>query len=477
MGTTLGEASGEGMARRPEQAVTTGVARPWLRDGLSNAGPIAIAGLVANGGSLVVTVALARLLAARDYGALNQLIGVFFVVSTPGTAVLVAVVRRVTAWDPCRDGVLAQWVARLHRTGGVVLFGFAACVGAAGPAIAGLLGRGDPLGIDAAAVAGALWVLLCVDRGLIQSRRRYRALAGNLLVEGSLRTVLMVAFGAAGLGARGVAVGILAAEALTAAHARFLASRPTWERAPSAGDPAVEGTSSEPALVRARGLGRGDLATACVTLGAVALLQYVDVLVLVKDEPRRAGAYAAVSVATKALVFLALVLGGYLLPEAAIAWRLGRHALRQLAVTFGVLAIPAAVLVSVSLFAPRPALDTVFSGRYVSASAAFAPLAGAMVCLSAVVVLSTYLLAVGDRMIGLVVAGAAVAAVFAVSSAHGHPEHTATADLVVQAVLLVVASAELVRVHRLRLARTSPASGVSRLQAVDAAAPAGADLK
>src|SRR5579862_4913794 len=195
------------MARRPEQAVTTGVARPWLRDGLSNAGPIAIAGLVANGGSLVVTVALARLLAARDYGALNQLIGVFFVVSTPGTAVLVAVVRRVTAWDPCRDGVLAQWVARLHRTGGVVLFGFAACVGAAGPAIAGLLGRGDPLGIDAAAVAGALWVLLCVDRGLIQSRRRYLALAGNLLVEGSLRTVLMVAFGAAGLGARGVAVG------------------------------------------------------------------------------------------------------------------------------------------------------------------------------------------------------------------------------------------------------------------------------
>ena len=75
-----------------------------------------------------------------------------------------------------------------------------------------------------------------------------------------------------------------------------------------------------------------DLAVASISLSMVAVLQNVDVLVVGRDNPTQSGAYAAVSVTSKAIVFGAVVLGGYLLPEAAIRWRQGGHALRQLAV-------------------------------------------------------------------------------------------------------------------------------------------------
>ena len=83
-----------------------------------------------------------------------------------------------------------------------------------------------------------------------------------------------------------------------------------------------------------------DLAVASVCLSMVAVLQNIDVLVVGRDNPTHSGAYAAVSVTSKAIVFGAVVLGGYLLPEAAIRWRQGGHALRQLAVVLVLLAVP-----------------------------------------------------------------------------------------------------------------------------------------
>ena len=434
--------------------------RAW-RAGLLDAGPLAIAGVVANGGSVLVTLALARLLAARDYGALNQLIGVFFVVSTPGSAVLVGVVRRVTRWTGDLGGV-ARWGAAVHRRATVALLVFAAVVLAAGSSIAGLLGRGDAVGFDAIAIAGAVWVLLCVDRGLLQAHREYRTLSANLLLEGAARTAFMIGFGAAGLGVGGVAAGVLLAEVATALHARLVADR-AWRVEPDRGhaeDGArVEGATHGWRLLRLDGVVardrvvRRDVGAAVVALGAIAVLQYVDVIVMGRDAPRAAGAYAAVSVSSKALVFVSVVVAGYLLPEAAISWRDGSHALRQLAVSLAILAAPAAVLVGVAAAIPRPFLSGVFSSRYVSAAGAFLPLALAMVCLSATVMVTMYLLGVGDRPFVVVLVGAAALATAAVVAAHGAPRTTALADLGVQAALLCAGFGELFRVHRGRAVR------------------------
>lgn len=444
-------------------AGTTGPSRVSLRHGVVQAGPLAVAGVLANGGSLLVTVVLARVLTSHSYGTLNQLLGVFFVVSTPGSALLVAVVRRLASWQAA-DGNTAAWARGLHRRAAWALAACVVALAAGGSSLASLLGRHDPAGLDAIALAGAVWVALCIDRGLLQARREYRKLSVNLLTEGALRTAFMVVAGAAGLGVTGVAVGVLVAELGTAVQVRLMAVRPwrdvgAWREAGASRD--SSGWRRPWARTRWRrlqrgvaghGLGdgllsRGDVIAAVVALAAIALLQNIDVIVMGKEGPRQAGAYAAVSVSSKVLVFLALVVGGYLLPEAAHAWRDGAHALRQLSVSLLLVEVPGLILAGIAVLVPRWFLTVFFSARYVAAAQAFLPLAGAMVCLSAVVLLTMYLLAVGDRRIAALLVVAAAAATAAVALAHGSPRTTAVADLAVQGALGALAVAELVVVH------------------------------
>lgn len=436
--------------------------RASLKSGLVQAGPLAAAGIAANAGSVLVTVVLARLLATPGYGALNQLTGLFFVVSTPGSAVLVAVVRRMTSGTAVGDA--RRWAGAVRRRALLALAGFTAATLAAGPFLAPALGRHDQVGVDAIVVAGGVWVFLCVDRGILQAHRAYRTLAGNLLTEGAARTVLMVVAGAAGLGVPGVALAVLVAELVAVAQARRMADR-TWPAGltlpaspePAAGDELGRAAGDEPGNGEGWGLagrwagsGARDLAGAVVALAAIAVLQNVDVIVMGREGPKQAGAYAAISVSSKTIVFVAVVVAGYVLPEAAIRWRAGGHALRQLWVALALLATPAVALLAVAIAAPRWFLTVFFSARYVSAADAFLPLALAMTFLSALVVVTMYLLAVGDRwVIALVVLGAAAAA-WATAAAHGVPRSTALAELSVEGALVLVASAEMLRVHRRR---------------------------
>jgi O-antigen/teichoic acid export membrane protein len=147
------------------------------------------------------------------------------------------------------------------------------------------------------------------------------------------------------------------------------------------------------------------------------------------------------------------VLGGYLLPEAAIRWRQGGHALRQLSVVLLLLAIPAAILLAVAFGAPHLLLQVVFHRHYLAAASALAPLVIAMILLSVSVILTMYLLAVGRRWVaGVLVIGAAALTV-AVAQVHGAPRATALVDLVVQAVVLGVILVGFTVIHRVRLRR------------------------
>ncbi|HEX3946947.1 MAG TPA: oligosaccharide flippase family protein [Acidimicrobiales bacterium] len=431
-----------------------------FRAGLLQAGPLAVAGLAANGANVVVTVLLARLLTTRGYGTLNVLTGLFLIVSMPGSAVIVAVVRRVTGGASAH--LVQRWARRMHRRAVVGVVAFAVVVVAAGPWLTRLLNQHDVVGVDTILVAGAVWILLCLDRGLLQAHRSYRALSANLLVEGGVRTAAMLTLVAVGLGPSGAAAGVLIAEVVTAVHARMMADRvwtaegrrehvTTRRRADRRWRSAFR---PDPDLVAPPEEHRRlvvDLVTALVALAMTALLQNIDVIVLGREAPAESGSYAAVSVASKALVFGAVVLGGYLLPEAAIRWREGGHALRQLAVTLLLLGIPTVLLLTVALAAPHLLLSVVFSSRYLGAESAFLPLVLAMICLSITVILTMYLLAVGRRWItGLLVLGAIVATA-AVAQGHGVPRTTALADLAVQAGLAVATMIGFALVHHRRL--------------------------
>ena len=384
-----------------------------LRAGLLQAGPLAIAGVVANGASVVLTIALARLLDPHSYGVLNQLTGLYLILSMPGSAVVVAVVRRVTIWHEDGSGHLVRrWAGRVHRQGSILVVMWAIIVYLGRHDVAVLLNQQSGVGIAAILAAAAFFVLLSLDRGLLQAHRSYKPLAVNLLVEAGVRVVAVLVFVAAGYGPSGAAVGILIGEIVAAAHARYAAVR-AW----SGGQPNLWAVNGWVAAVRPDPVLAGgsterrtvalDLVVASVSLSMVAVLQNIDVLVVGRDNPSHSGAYAAVSVTSKAIVFGAVVLGGYLLPEAAIRWRQGGHALRQLAVVLVLLAIPSLGLLAVALAAPEFLLQLVFHHAYTAASDALAPLVVAMILLSVSVILTMYLLAVGRRwVVGVLVGGA-----------------------------------------------------------------------
>jgi len=472
-----GEVAGA-LRRLPENALDTSSGAPdadgsgpetrerrvGMRSGLRDAGPLALAGFAANGANVVVTVLVARLLTTRGYGALAQLTSLFLIVSMPGTAVVVGVVRRVTALAVTgRSARVHDWARRAHVQIIVVVGAMAIVALSARGLLARELSIPVPLGVFAIIVAGAVWVLLSLDRGLLQARRRYRALSVNLLVEGGTRTAAVLCFVGCGMGVAGVAWGFLLAEVVTAIHARLAADH-AWARGVARRDQLSQPCAGQRASVSsgedARAIHRGkrhrlflDVSSALVAMALLAYLQNVDVIVLGREAPHATGPYAAISVASKALVFAAIALGAYLLPEAAIEWHRGSHALRQLGVTLLILAIPSATLLFAAVAFPRWLLSFVFSARYSGAHSAFWLLVLAMVFLSATVVLTTYLLAAGQRWIGALLLIGAVVATLALSAAHGSARPTAVTDLAVQGGLSLATAGVFARVHVRRVAR------------------------
>jgi O-antigen/teichoic acid export membrane protein len=184
-----------------------------------------------------------------------------------------------------------------------------------------------------------------------------------------------------------------------------------------------------------------------VGLALLGLLQNVDVILLGRLDHADIGPYAAISVASKALVFGALALGAYLLPEATIRWNEGGHAIRQLGVTLIFLAVPAVVLLAIAVLVPKQFLTLVFGARLSSAAPAFATLVVAMMFLSGSVLVTNYLFGTGSRWIVLVLLGGSALATVLISGADGQIEATARADLVAQGALALAMAAAFAALH------------------------------
>jgi O-antigen/teichoic acid export membrane protein len=405
--------------------------------------PIVGAGAAAGVSSLLTTVLVARLLTSRGYGAFIVLLSLFLVLSMPGSALLVAVVRRITAWEAegRGDGVHA-WVVRVHRVGAAAVIVLAVAIYLLrGPLISALKLPG-PGGMVEILTAAGIWVLVSIDRGLLQARQDYRNLSINLVLEAVARTAFTIGFAAA-WGVTGAAFGVLVGEVITAVHARVTAMAALGRRPVAVG--AVDGDAVSGHTGRHLA---ADMATALISLALLAVLQNADVIGLGSQAPHRSGSYAAISVPAKALVYAALVFINYLLPESAIRWHQGSHALRQLGQTLVILALPAALLLGLAAAVPKTLLDVVFGAKLAGAAPAFATLVLAMVFLCVTVVLTVYLLGVGWRWVVVLLAVGTGALIVFTLRAHGQYLATARTDLVVQAALALATAVALVGVHR-----------------------------
>ena len=420
--------------------------------GVLQAGPLAVGGLVANALNIVATVLIARLLTAQQYGGVAQLLGLFFVLSMPGSALLVGVVRRIAAASAeGRQEEMHQWTTKLARRCLVGLAGWVVFSLAVAEPLASALRLPSSGGVAAILVAGGVWLLLCLYRAVLQGHRRYAGLGLNLIVEIGVRVVFVLGFAAAGFGITGFAVGLLIGEIVATVHARVLSGR-AWNY--SATDPRVADLEARDRTLSI------DMTAALVGFALLGVLQNADIILVGRLDPASSGPYAAISVASKSLVFGAILLGSYVLPEAALRWHQGQHALRQVAVTMVFLLVPALVLLGVALVAPEWFLTTFFSAKLNGAAPAFSTLVGAMACLGIVVILTNYLFGAARRWIVALLAVGVVVLVVLIHVAHGAIVATARAELAVQGGLALAVAVAFAAVH-LHWWRTnrSPASG------------------
>ncbi|HTT86929.1 MAG TPA: oligosaccharide flippase family protein, partial [Acidimicrobiales bacterium] len=222
--------------RRPAVSCPAGVSgggRSPDGDDLRRVFPIVGAGALAGVASLLTTVFVARLLPSRGYGAFIVLLGLFLVLSMPGSALLVAVVRRIAAWESEDHAPRVRgWVVRVHRVGtlAVVLLAFVVWV-VRDPIVRAFSLPGPGAVVEIVSAAG-VWVLVSIDRGLLQARQDYRDLSVNLVVEALFRTAATVGL-AAVWGVTGAALGVLLGELVTAVHARITALGALGHRSPA----------------------------------------------------------------------------------------------------------------------------------------------------------------------------------------------------------------------------------------------------
>ncbi|MCX6511828.1 MAG: hypothetical protein NT160_01890 [Actinobacteria bacterium] len=138
-----------------------------ILEGLRHAGPLALAGLAANGANVIVTVVIARFLSTHEYGLFAQLIALFLIVSMPGSAVIVAVVRRAAAMLSLQATQrLERWARSLQRRSLLLLLVWVLAVALFATPLSHALKQPGSFGLAAMLTGAGIWVMLCVDRGL-----------------------------------------------------------------------------------------------------------------------------------------------------------------------------------------------------------------------------------------------------------------------------------------------------------------------
>lgn len=381
---------------------------------------VAAAGFFANVLNLGVSVLIARLLSPNDYGAFSQMVGIFFIVALPGSALSVAVVRRATHYLVAGDeSLIAYWQRRLNQRILRWAGGFSVLALGMSFTIAFWLGHRSWLAVWVNTLAALAWAILNVDRALLQARQRYLDLAKNFALEGVARTIFMVALSP--FGVTGIVMGLLLAIAVARVHARRLVQ------------PVDQRTGH---MLEHTGI-TGDLLVALATLGLLATLQFLDVFLVGHYDPTAAGPYSAISQVAKTVVYGAIILGNFLLPETAIAERSGSDAYRQLGIAGGLLAIPVVLLGTASEVGAESLLTLVFGSRYSGGYSALTTLIGAMVFLGGSTLLATYLLGSGRRWPTVWIAATTVVGVWYLASARGDISQTVRNNFVLQAVTFV----------------------------------------
>jgi O-antigen/teichoic acid export membrane protein len=345
--------------------------------------------------ALVFTVVFARVLGASGYGSLAALISAFIILMVPGSALQIATARVVSqelaAGSPNAGSGVRRWLLRLGLA--TVAVGVVAIP--LRPLLGAIVNVDEHWAAAAVPVTAMLWMVVSVERGALGGFQRYKVIGVSLVGEAIARLLFGLLLVAVGLDVTGAFL----ASALSLIAIGLVLAVPLRHHLPAA-----PGGGSE----RLRDLLAGSWAP---VLGLTLLFTLQEVhLIVVKHEASGddAGSYAVAAVAAKAIIWVAIGLGMYLLPEATRRAKLGEDARPILLRTLALIAALSVPMVLVYAAAGRPLLGAVFGDDLTAASAALPWLGLAMTLLACTYLSVQYLLALGHASFIWVLAAAAV---------------------------------------------------------------------
>jgi len=215
-----------------------------------------------------------------------------------------------------------------------------------------------------------LWILLSIQRGALQASRAYMTVGLSMIAEQSARLVLGAGLALGGLSVTGAYLGTPLAMAVTSIVLGVTLSR-------RLGAPDTTSTRH-----RLRTLTMTSQ-SAIVGLALIAVLQNIDVIVAQhRFDGQLAGTYAAAAVAAKVVVWVAIGIGFYLLPEAARKHAANEDARPVLIKALGLTAAVAAPCLLVYALFPELLLRLAFGPKYEGGARALLELGAAMALLS-----------------------------------------------------------------------------------------------
>jgi O-antigen/teichoic acid export membrane protein len=386
---------------------------------------MAAAQLASNAIALIFTVVFARILGASGYGSLAVLVSALIILAVPGSALQIAVARQLSRGlaqgDPSVGSGVWHWLERLAVATAIV----AAAAIPLRDVIASIVNVDESWAAAAVPVSAMLWAVLCVERGALQGLGSYRLVALSLVAEALGRLLFALALVGVGLDVTGAFLGnALCFVAVGAALG--LALR---RRLPAGGR--GSGVELRDLLMRAR--------VPVVALSLLFGLQELHIIVVkhsVSDDA--AGSYAVAAVAAKAIIWVAVGLGLYLLPEATRRANAGIDARPILSRSLAVIGLCALPALAIFTFGGEQLLSAAFGEDLTRSAGALPWLGAAMTMLSCTNLSVQYLLALHKRAFVAVLAVAAVLEVVVLAGVGADLERLAFSLFVVQLACAVV---------------------------------------
>jgi O-antigen/teichoic acid export membrane protein len=352
----------------------------------ASAAGLAMATIAQQGMAVLFTVVFTRILGTDGYGSLAALINLTIILLVPGSALQVVAARQGTLGRLGRGGELAATLDRWTRH---ILLGLALVAAvsvAAREPLAAIVNVDQRWAAAAVPTSAALWLLISVQRGLLQSTRAYKPVGYSLVLEGVGRMAGGLILVAVGLEVTGAFLGLLVAYACIAiALNRSLRHRLGTPDRDSAPHPLTR-------LMRSA-------AIPIAGLVLVAALQNVDVIMARHSlDSDAAGVYAATTVAAKFIVWIAVGIGLWVLPEATRRAAAGRDPRSVLGRALGLIAVLCVPALAAFALVPTLLLKIAFGPDFASGDEVLLPLGVAFALLACTYIAVQFLLGLHRRL-------------------------------------------------------------------------------